>query len=152
VRAYWLSGEIPGFHFNPHPTFLDYLRLEEGVGVATNPDLAKVTEMLRAGGYICEDEVSLSTNTPDLETIKAGFAREHSHTADEVRYVISGGGIFDIRSKDDAWIRIEVETNDLIVIPAGRNHRFFLTTENRITAKRLFKDHSGWEATYRDGD
>jgi 1,2-dihydroxy-3-keto-5-methylthiopentene dioxygenase len=148
MKAYWLAGEIPGLTFNARPTFIEYLRQVEGIEVAKNPDLAVIAE---AGGYIEEDEVSLSPETPGLETIKAKFAKEHRHSADEVRYITNGAGIFDIRSlQSDKWIRIEVESGDLIIVPAGRYHRFFLTEENRITAKRLFKDHSGWVADYRD--
>jgi 1,2-dihydroxy-3-keto-5-methylthiopentene dioxygenase len=99
-----------------------------------------------------QDQVSLSLDTPNLKEIEASFAKEHLHSQDEVRYIVAGSGVFDIRSKEDvdAWIRIEVVAGDYIRIPANRYHRFMLTPEVFITAIRLFKDVSGWEPTYRE--
>lgn len=100
-------------------------------------------------GYVEQDIVELQPSTPDLETICEKFAHEHLHTDDEVRYVLDGEGIFDIRSADDRWMRVVVETGDLIVVPAHRYHRFFLTDRKHIRCVRLFKDSSGWVPLYR---
>jgi 1,2-dihydroxy-3-keto-5-methylthiopentene dioxygenase len=100
-------------------------------------------------GYIEEDEVSLSPATPNLEVICAKFVDEHTHDDDEVRFVLEGEGIFDIRSHDDRWMRVFVERGDLIVVPANRNHRFMLTEKKHIHCVRLFKDSSGWVPHYR---
>lgn len=100
-------------------------------------------------GYVARDEVALATDTPDLDTITRKFIDEHLHTDDEVRFVLSGAGIFDIRSADDRWMRVEVEPGDLIVVPANRHHRFLLTDARNIRCVRLFKDRSGWAPIYR---
>lgn len=100
-------------------------------------------------GYVEQDIVELSPDTENLEQICAKFADEHLHTDDEVRYVLSGEGIFDIRSVDDRWMRVTVETGDLIVVPADRHHRFSLTDLNHIRCVRLFKDAAGWVPHYR---
>ena len=73
-----------------------------------------------------EDEVSLSSETPNLEAICAKFDKEHYHTLDEVRFVVEGEGIFDVRDKKDRWVRIFVEEGDLIIIPAKMYHRLSL--------------------------
>ena len=99
-------------------------------------------------GYITEDVVELSEQQSDYGTINDKFSREHSHSDDEVRYVLEGDGIFDIRSKDDLWIRLFVEPSDFITIPKGRNHCFQLR-RGRIKAVRLFADAAGWHPTYR---
>lgn len=100
-------------------------------------------------GYIEQDVVALSPETPNLETICAKFIDEHTHSDDEVRFVLAGEGIFDIRDDADRWMRIVVEAGDLIVVPAGRNHRFLLTESKHIRCVRLFKDSSGWVPNYR---
>lgn len=100
-------------------------------------------------GYIEQDEVKLSPATPNLDAICAKFVDEHFHDDDEVRFVLEGEGIFDIRSKDDQWMRVVVEKGDLIVVPANRHHRFLLTESKQIRCVRLFKDTSGWTPHYR---
>lgn len=79
-------------------------------------------------GYVEQDIVELQPTTPDLEAIGRKFAGEHLHTDDEVRYVLEGEGIFDIRSADDRWLRVVVEQGDLLVVPANLHHRFMLTS------------------------
>ena len=106
-------------------------------------------ELKSQRGYVEEDEVSLSPDTPNLDAICAKFIDEHYHDEDEVRFVLEGDGIFDIRSVDDRWMRVKVEEGDLIVVPRKRYHRFMLTEDKRIRCVRLFKDQSGWTPQYR---
>lgn len=104
----------------------------------------------KANGYIEQDEVSLSPDTPNLDAICEKFIPEHLHTEDEVRFVLDGEGIFDIRSRDDRWMRVKVEAGDLIVVPKDRHHRFFLTDTRQIRCARLFQDMTGWTPHYRE--
>lgn len=108
-----------------------------------------IDEVMRMRGYRTRDEVRLSPATEGLDAILARFDREHLHTDDEVRYVLAGEGIFDIRSRDDRWMRIVVGPGDLIVVPKERNHRFFLGEARTIRAVRLFEDQAGWVPHYR---
>ena len=87
------------------------------------------TELKRERGYIEQDVVALAPSTPNLDTICAKFVDEHYHDDDEVRFVLEGEGIFDIRSRDDRWMRVVVERGDLIVVPKDRHHRFMLTEQ-----------------------
>ena len=100
-------------------------------------------------GYVEQDIIELEPDTPNLDEICAKFADEHLHTDDEVRYVLEGEGIFDIRSADDRWMRVTVEPGDLLVVPSGKHHRFLLTQRKHIRCVRLFKDSSGWVPHYR---
>ena len=100
-------------------------------------------------GYIHQDQVELRPETPNLDAICAKFDDEHLHEEDEVRFVLEGEGIFDIRSRDDRWMRVKVEEGDLIVVPAKRYHRFELTETKTIRCVRLFQDQSGWVPVYR---
>ncbi len=101
-------------------------------------------------GYNSQDIVELSADTPNLETICAKFDKEHLHTDDEVRFVLSGEGYFDIRSKDDLWIHVFVEQSDFILVPADRNHLFYLTDKKHIQCVRLFKENPSWTPIYRE--
>jgi len=104
---------------------------------------------MRERGYVTRDEIQLSVTTPGLEAIEAKFDREHLHTDDEVRYVLEGEGIFDIRSRDDRWMRVVVGVGDLISVPKDRHHRFLLTEQKQIRCVRLFIDQTGWTPYYR---
>lgn len=105
--------------------------------------------LARERGYVEQDIVELSPDTEDLQAICDKFASEHLHTDDEVRFVLEGAGIFDIRDESDRWMRVTVEAGDLIVVPQDRYHRFTLTDAQHIRCVRLFKDRGGWVPHYR---
>lgn len=106
-------------------------------------------DLKATAGYIQQDIVELKPETPNLEAICAKFVDEHTHDDDEVRFVLEGEGIFDIRDGSDRWMRVTVDAGDLIVVPANRNHRFYLTDKKHIRCVRLFKDAAGWVPRYR---
>jgi 1,2-dihydroxy-3-keto-5-methylthiopentene dioxygenase len=108
-----------------------------------------IATIKREHGYVDEDFVELQPDMPNLGEICAKFDKEHFHTEDEVRYVVAGAGIFDVRDPDDQWVRIEVTPGDMIVIPARMYHRFYLTEEKQIRCMRLFANHDGWAPLYR---
>jgi 1,2-dihydroxy-3-keto-5-methylthiopentene dioxygenase len=120
---------------------------------AVSSDEAARTELIerikREHGYVDQDFIALLPDTPNLDTICAKFDKEHYHTEDEVRFVVEGEGIFDVRDGADHWIRIEVREGDMIVIPANTYHRFYLTDQKRIRCMRLFANHDGWAPLYR---
>jgi 1,2-dihydroxy-3-keto-5-methylthiopentene dioxygenase len=110
---------------------------------------AALDGLKRARGYVEQDVIELRPDTPNLQVLRDKFKDEHLHRDDEVRFVLAGEGVFDIRSADDRWMRVKVEAGDLIVVPADLYHRFFLTERNEIRCVRLFKDASGWVPEYR---
>lgn len=120
--------------------------------LATQPESyqAPLDTLKDERGYVQQDEVALSPETPNIDAICAKFVDEHLHDDDEVRFVLEGEGIFDIRSHDDRYMRVVVEPGDLIVVPANRHHRFMLTESKAIRCVRLFKDASGWVPRYRE--
>jgi len=113
---------------------------------------AEIARIKSNRGYVDQDEVSLSKETPNLEAICAKFDKEHYHTLDEVRFVVDGEGIFDVRDTNDQWVRIEVDAGDLIIIPANNYHRFYLTAAKTIRCVRLFLNNEGWAPLYREAE
>ncbi|HEY4223939.1 MAG TPA: cupin domain-containing protein [Myxococcota bacterium] len=107
-------------------------------------------DLTKKRGYITQDEVKLWPDMPNLEVALKKFDPEHHHEEDEVRFVLDGEGVFDIRSNDERWMRVIVEKGDLIVVPKGKHHRFELTEQTQIHCVRLFKDPAGWVAVYRN--
>ena len=145
MRAHWLeqSGEISAQQLASNDVY--YARLSTEAG-RYEPELQTLQG---ERGYTEQDIVALSPATPNLDAICAKFVDEHFHDDDEVRFVLEGEGIFDIRSRDDRWMRVVVEQGDLIVVPKDRHHRFMLTDSKNIRCVRLFKDASGWVPHYR---
>ncbi len=100
-------------------------------------------------GYQTQDVVELSPQVNNLAELCRKFRGEHLHQDDEVRFVLAGSGIFDVRSIDDQWIRLEVTAGDMMIVPKGLQHRFMLTSERFIRCARLFVDPAGWVPVYR---
>lgn len=119
--------------------------------LSTDPEKYEpaIRDLCAQGGYTARDEVSLSASTPNLQTLLEKFKDEHLHDEDEVRFVLQGAGIFDLRSKDDRWMRATVTAGDVLVVPKGLYHRFFLTDACSIRCVRLFQDPTGWKPHYR---
>lgn len=120
----------------------------------TNDD--DLNKLATERNYKNRDQITLNLNTfkGDLGAFNAkmaNFYKEHYHEDEEIRYIVSGEGYFDVRSKDDTWIRTRLVANDLLILPAGIYHRFTLTSDKKeVCAVRLFKDEPKWEAINRD--
>jgi 1,2-dihydroxy-3-keto-5-methylthiopentene dioxygenase len=108
---------------------------------------AEIEEMKQAGGYTTADVIDVNPSTPGLEIMLARFDKEHTHSEDEVRFILSGRGIFFLREGEKV-VSVEVHAGDMLRVPRGTTHWFTLCEDRRIRAIRWFQDTSGWTPQY----
>jgi len=108
---------------------------------------AEIDEMKRLGGYTTADVIDVNPQTPGLETMLARFDKEHTHSEDEVRFILAGRGIFFLHDGDRV-LSVEVGPGDMLRVPEGTTHWFTLCEERRIRAIRWFQDTTGWTPHY----
>jgi 1,2-dihydroxy-3-keto-5-methylthiopentene dioxygenase len=141
----------------PHGIYHERWPLEERV----NPDASQedilrayapeLKQLMDTGGYVTADVINVNPDTPNLEAMLDKFRKEHTHSEDEVRFILKGRGLFHIHPKTGPVFAIQVEAGDLINVPKGTQHWFDLCNDRTIRAIRLFQDKSGWTPHYVEG-
>ena len=111
------------------------------------PEIERLKE---SGGYVTADVISVTPDVEGLDTMLNKFNKEHTHSEDEIRFTVKGGGIFHIHEDNQPVFAIQVESGDLINVPAGTKHWFDLCSDKTICCIRLFLDTSGWAPHYTD--
>ena len=120
---------------------------------ATNEEILaayapEVERLKQRGGFVTADVINVSPETPNLDAMLAKFAKEHTHSEDEVRFTVKGGGVFHIHPDNGPVFAVQVEAGDLINVPLGTRHWFDLCSDRTIRCIRLFQDASGWSPHY----
>ncbi len=110
----------------------------------------EIERLKRQGGYVTADVINVNPDTPNLDAMLKKFSKEHTHSEDEVRFIVEGRGIFHIHPEFGPVFGLELGQGDLINVPAGTKHWFDLCTDRRIRAIRLFLDPSGWTPVYTE--
>lgn len=109
---------------------------------ATDPKLQQLRD---DRGYSYADIITVHPDhLPAYDEKLKSFFEEHIHDAEEIRYILGGSGYFDVRDKEDKWIRIHVKKGDLMTLPEGIYHRFTCDKQNLIHAMRLFVGQPIW--------
>ncbi|XXM73306.1 1,2-dihydroxy-3-keto-5-methylthiopentene dioxygenase [Lysinibacillus sphaericus] len=99
-------------------------------------------------GYQAWDVITLSPATPNLEQLLKNFQQEHHHTDDEVRFIVSGHGVFIIQGKDGKFFEVHLNPGDLISVPENIRHYFTLSEDKQVVAIRIFVTQEGWVPIY----
>jgi len=149
MRAYWYDNESDvdqrELHDSGREVPKEYLA-KLGVLYYRFSDEQDVDKLALERSYKNRDVITVSPEKMgDVyeEKVKM-FFNEHLHEDEEIRYIRDGAGFFDVRSDGDEWIRIRLEKDDLIILPAGIYHRFTTDSKNHIVAMRLFKEEPKW--------
>ena len=144
IKAF-LNGQ--GLHYEIWPLAdrVDPAAPAETILAAYAPE---IDELKRRGGFVTADVIDVYPDTPNLDAMLAKFSKEHTHTEDEVRFILQGRGVFHINPVSRPVFAIEVHAGDLISVPRDTRHWFDLCADRRIRAIRLFQDTSGWTPHY----
>ena len=108
---------------------------------------AEIDEMKQRGGYVTADVIDVNPGTPGLDAMLARFDKEHTHSEDEVRFILAGRGIFFLHLGEKV-ASVEVGPGDMLRVPRGTTHWFTLCEDRRIRAIRWFQDTTGWTPQY----
>jgi 1,2-dihydroxy-3-keto-5-methylthiopentene dioxygenase len=122
---------------------------------ATNEEILaayepEIERLKASGGFVTADVINVTKETPGLDAMLQKFNKEHTHSEDEVRFVVKGSGVFHIHPEGGPVFAVTVEAGDLINVPNGTKHWFNLCDDRTIRCIRLFEDQSGWTPHYVD--
>jgi 1,2-dihydroxy-3-keto-5-methylthiopentene dioxygenase len=149
------TEEIRAF-LAPYGIWFDRWNVEGRIGPdATNEEILaayqpEIDQLKAKGGYVTADVINVNPQTPGLDQMLNKFNKEHTHSEDEVRFTVKGGGVFHIHPENGPVFAIQVESGDLINVPAGTKHWFDLCNDRTIRCIRLFLDMSGWSPAYTE--
>ena len=103
--------------------------------------------LMGANGAGSADVLRLRPGAENYGPLRMKFLSEHTHTEDEIRFFVHGGGSF-VMHVDGRVYDAHCTAGDLIAVPANIRHWFDAGTEPDFTALRVFTDTSGWVPHY----
>lgn len=111
----------------------------------------KINDFCNKKGYQTFDIININENTPNIDSLRQKFLKEHTHSEDEVRFFIYGKGLFWFNYKDDVFALL-CESGDLLSVPTSYKHWFDMGTTPDVKVIRIFTDPKGWVADYTESN
>ena len=142
-----IRAELAGLGIDYERWNLDRVPADSSADLVLDAYRDEIDQMKRRGGYVTADVIDVTPQTPNLEAMLARFDKEHTHSEDEVRFILSGRGIFFLNIQGKV-ASVEVGPGDMLRLPTGVTHWFTLCAERRIRAIRWFQDTTGWAPHY----
>ncbi|MER6066407.1 cupin [Streptomyces sp. NPDC001792] len=81
------------------------------------------------------------------EAARAKFLQEHTHDDDEIRFFVSGSGVFYLHIGSEVHA-VLCERGDLLGVPRGTTHWFDMGRRPAFTSIRFFHREDGWMGTF----
>jgi len=107
----------------------------------------EIDRLKAEGGYLSVDTITMTSDHPERATLRQKFLSEHTHGEDEVRFFVSGEGLFTLHAGGRVFNMLCTQ-GDLISVPAGMPHWFDMGPSPSFTAIRLFRNPDGWIARF----
>jgi 1,2-dihydroxy-3-keto-5-methylthiopentene dioxygenase len=111
----------------------------------------EIKKLVDQFGYQSWDVVALNADNPNKTALRQKFLQEHTHQEDEVRFFVSGKGLFTLHVADKVYC-VLCERGDFISVPAKVLHWFDMGADPHFIAIRLFNNPEGWIAQYSGND
>ncbi len=106
---------------------------------------------MEKGGYKTADVVCVNSETQGIDVIKQKFVKEHTHSDDEVRFMVAGHGIFWFNlGGDEPVFSLFCDAGVIISVPANTKHWFDMGDKPYVKAIRIFTNEEGWAANYTE--
>ncbi|EQD80185.1 Acireductone dioxygenase, ARD, partial [mine drainage metagenome] len=140
-------GLFPGTHETSRLLSLPMLTVRQGETVL-DAFIGRFTHLKNTLGYQSQDLITLFPDLPGLDGLLQKFVSCHTHSDDEIRYIIEGEGVFGFVLSDQDQVELTMTSGDYINVPAGTEHWFRLTASRRVKAIRYFSSREGWVPVY----
>jgi 1,2-dihydroxy-3-keto-5-methylthiopentene dioxygenase len=142
-----IRAELAGLGIEYERWNLDRVPADSSADLVLDAYRDEIDEMKRRGGYVTADVIDVTPETPNLDAMLARFDKEHTHSEDEVRFILAGKGIFFLHIGGRV-ASVEVHPGDMLRVPKGTTHWFTLCEDKRIRAVRWFQETTGWAPAY----
>ena len=106
-----------------------------------------VDNIVAEQGFVTVDVISVDSENPNKDALRQKFLSEHIHTEDEVRFFVSGCGLFYLHIADRVY-SVLCEKGDLLSVPVNTQNWFDIGRQHDVAVLCFFIDDEGWVAQY----